>query len=253
VIAGFLFALGAVFGSFLNVVIHRMPRGRSIVNPPSACPRCKVPIQRRDNVPILSYLALRGRCRSCGSRISARYPVVEILAGVIPVLIYGTYGFGRELALYWPLCYVLLCLSFIDLDHRIIPDRITLPGIAAGLVLAPILGLTTFAGSLAGAAAGGGVLYLIAILGAAVYRKESMGGGDIKLAAMLGAFLGWQTVLLLLFVAFLLGAVAGIVAMANKGRGWDRTLPFGPFIAIGAFVSTVWGDAALGWYLALLG
>ncbi len=248
-----LFIVGAAFGSFLNVVLHRMPLGQSIVNPPSSCPACGGRIRPWDNVPILSYLALRGRCRSCGSRISPRYLVVEFLSAAIPVFLYTRYGVGRELFVFWPLAYVLLGISFIDLDHRIIPDRITLPGIAVGLVVAPLLGLTTFTGSLLGAAVGGGALYLIAVLGSAVFGKESMGGGDIKLAAMLGAFLGWQAVLLLLFVAFFLGAVVGIIAMSTRGREWDRTIPFGPFIAIGAFLATVWGDAAVGWYLALLG
>jgi leader peptidase (prepilin peptidase)/N-methyltransferase len=253
VTVGVLFAIGAIFGSFLNVCIHRMPRGRSIVSPPSTCPRCGTRIRPWDNVPILSYLLLRGRCRTCSSKISPRYLIVEILSGAIPVLIYWRFGIGRELFVFWPLVYVLLGISFVDLDHRIIPDKITLPGIVAGLIVAPLLGLTTFTGSLLGAAVGGGALYLIALLGVAVFKKESMGGGDIKLAAMLGAFLGWQTVLLLLFVAFLLGAIVGVFAMSTKGRQWDRTIPFGPFIAVGAFLATVWGDAALGWYLALLG
>jgi len=253
VISAGVFLMGTLFGSFLNVVILRMPVGQSIVRPASACPECGSRVRPRDNVPILSYLLLRGRCRDCGVRISPRYVVVEVLAGILPVLLYLRYGFGREFFVYWGLAYVLLVISFIDLDHRIIPDRVTLPGIAVGLVVARLMGLTTFPDSLIGAAVGGGALYLIAVLGAAVFRKESMGGGDIKLAAMLGAFVGWQAVLLLLFVAFFLGAIAGIIAMSGKGKEWDRTIPFGPFIALGAVLATIWGDAALGWYLALLG
>ncbi len=167
------------------------------------------------------------------------------------MLLFARYGFGRELALFWPLSCVLIVLSFIDLDLRIIPDRVTLPGIVIGLVLAPLMGVTTIAGSLIGAVAGGGALYLIAILGDAVFGKESMGGGDIKLAAMLGAFMGWQAVLVLLFAAFFSGAVVGVATLIIKGRDWDRSLPFGPFIAAGAFLAVVWGDTILTWYSTL--
>jgi len=245
-----LFVIGAVLGSFLNVLIYRLPRGQSVVSPPSSCPQCGERIRPWENVPILSYLLLRGRCSHCGVHIPERYPIVEFLAGVAPVLLFARYGFGRELALFWPLSCVLIVLSFIDLDLRIIPDRVTLPGIVIGLVLAPLLGVTTIGGSLIGAVAGGGALYLIAVLGDAVFGKESMGGGDIKLAAMLGAFMGWQAVLVLLFAAFLSGAVAGVAALIVKGRDWDRSLPFGPFIAAGAFLAAVWGDSILAWYSA---
>jgi leader peptidase (prepilin peptidase)/N-methyltransferase len=248
-----LFVAGAIFGSFLNVVIYRMPRGRSIVRPPSACPECGELIRPRDNVPILSYLLLRGRCRACGVRISPRYPLVESISGVVPLLLYGAYGPGPRLAVYWPLAAVLTVLAFIDLDERIIPDRITLPGIAVGLVAAPLLGLTTFPQSLIGAVVGGGALYAIGFLGGLAFGKESMGGGDVKLAAMLGAFLGWRSTILLLFAAFLMGAVVGIGIIARKGRDTDRTVPFGPFIAAGALVAMVWGERILDWYRGLLG
>ncbi len=247
-IAAGLFAIGAVFGSFLNVLIYRLPRGQSVVSPPSSCPQCGERIRPWENVPILSYLVLRGRCSHCGVHISGRYPIVELLAGVTPMALHARYGFSQELAVFWPLTYVLIVLSFIDLDLRIIPDRVTLPGILVGLVVAPLLGITTVAGSLIGAVVGGGCLYLIALLGDAVFGKESMGGGDIKLAAMLGAFMGWQGVLVLLFAAFLSGAIVGIGTLAVKGRDWDRSLPFGPFIAAGAFLAVVWGDSILAWY-----
>lgn len=246
-----LFAMGAILGSFLNVIIYRLPRGESIVRPPSACPECGRRITPRDNVPIVSYLILRGRCRHCKAVISSRYPVVELLAGLVPVLLLWRYGLGREALVLCVLSYVLIIVSFIDLDLRIIPDRVTLPGIAVGLILAPYLGLTTFGGSLLGAAVGGGALYLIAIAGTAAFGKESMGGGDIKLAAMLGAFLGWQAVLLLLFVAFLSGAVAGVILLAVRGKDCEHAIPFGPFIAFGTLLAVVWGDALLAWYAAI--
>jgi len=251
--AAILFIIGCIVGSFLNVVIYRAPRGRSIVNPPSACPSCGARIRPWDNVPVVSYLLLRGRCRDCGARISPRYVLVELLSGAAPALIWAEYGLGKEFALLWPLSCVLLVLSFVDLDLRIIPDRVTLPGIAVGLVVAPLSGFTTFAGSLIGAVAGGGALYLIALFGEAVFRKESMGGGDVKLAAMLGAFLGWKLTLVLLFVAFLVGAVVGVGMIPLRRKDdWDRTVPFGPFIAVGAFVAAVWGGDLLTWYLSLL-
>ena len=247
-----LFTVGVAVGSFLNVVIYRMPRGRSIVRPPSACPSCAARIRPWDNVPVLSYILLRGRCRACGERIPFRYPAVEILSGLIPVVLYLVFGSGKQFFVYWPLAYALLVITFIDLDLKIIPDKITLPGIAVGLVVAPLLKLTTLPESLLGAVVGGGALYVIGILGAVAFKKESMGGGDVKLAAMLGAFLGWKAVVILLFAAFLMGAVAGIAVMARKGRDWDHIVPFGPFIAAGAFLTMVWGDPALRWYLTLV-
>jgi len=252
-IAG-LFVVGCILGSFLNVVIYRLPRGQSVVRPGSKCPRCGVAIRWYDNVPVLSYLLLRGKCRDCGERINARYPIVELLAGAVPALIYARYGPGPELALYWPLAYALIVLSFVDLDLRILPDKITIPGIAVGLIAAPLLGLETFWNSLIGAAVAGGALYLIALLGAAVFRKESMGGGDIKLAAMLGAFAGWRDVPLMLFLAFFSGAIVGLVLVGtHRTRDGDHAVPFGPFLALGALAVLLWGDVILHWYFALTG
>ena len=248
-----LFIIGSIVGSFLNVVIYRVPRGESIVRPPSACPACGTRLRARDNIPVLGYLFLRGRCRYCSAPISPRYPTVEILGGLLPLLIFARFGFGRELLVYWPLSYVLLVISFIDLDLRIIPDKVTLPGIAVGLVVAPLVGLTGFWESLIGILVGGGALYLIGVLGELILKKESMGGGDVKLAAMLGAFLGWKMILLALFSAFLIGAVVGVVAMAGKSKDWDHAVPFGPFIALGAVLALLWGEPLLVWYSALLG
>ena len=247
------FVFGAILGSFLNVIIYRVPRGESVVRPPSACPACGTRIRFWDNVPLVSYLVLRGRCRDCGAAISPRYFLVELVAALIPLILYLRFGFGRELLVYWPLSYVLLVLSFVDLDQRILPDKVTLPGIVVGLIVAPLAGLTTFPASLIGALAGGGALYLIAVAGTAVFGKESMGGGDIKLAAMLGAFLGWQGVILFLFIAFFVGAVVGVAVLAARRSEGDHTVPFGPFIALGALVTIVWGDVIVRWYLTTMG
>jgi len=280
VIHAFLFIFGAVIGSFLNVLIYRVPRGRSIVRPPSSCPACGARIRPRDNVPVLGYLFLHGRCRDCGERISVRYPAVELLCGLLPLAIFWRVGLGGEFAVMTAFAYGLVVLSFIDLDERILPDRITLPGIAVGLIAAPLAGVTTFASSLIGIAVGGGALFLVGLLGDAVFKKESMGGGDVKLAAMLGAFIGWRAVIVALFAAFLLGAIVGIGQMAGQRRGmgtpgageretgareadgqetggqdgdseWDHTIPFGPFLALGGLLAALWGEWLISWYQGL--
>jgi leader peptidase (prepilin peptidase)/N-methyltransferase len=248
-----LFIVGSILGSFFNVVIYRVPRGESIVRPPSACPACGTRLRARDNIPVFGYLLLRGKCRYCAAPISPRYPVVEVLSGVLPVLLFMRFGLAVPFLVYWPLSCVLLVLSFIDLDLRIIPDKVTLPGIVAGIIVAPLVGLVGFWGSLLGVVVGGGTLYLIGVLGELFLKKESMGGGDVKLAAMLGAFMGWKLVLIALFVAFFVGAVVGVITMARKPKNWDSSLPFGPFIAIGAVLALLWGESALAWYSSLLG
>lgn len=248
-----LFIIGSILGSFFNVIVYRVPRGESIVRPPSACPACGTRLRARDNIPVLGYLMLRGRCRYCAAPISARYPVVEILSGILPVLFFIRFGASTPFFVFWPLSCVLLVLSFIDLDLRIIPDKVTLPGIAVGLIVAPLVGLLGFWESLLGVLVGGGALYLIGVLGELILKKESMGGGDVKLAAMLGAFMGWKLILPALFVAFLVGAVVGVITLARKPKDWDSSLPFGPFIALGAVLALLWGEAALLWYSSLLG
>ena len=250
-----LFIIGSILGSFFNVVIYRVPRGESIIRPPSACPACGTRLHARDNIPVIGYLLLRGRCRYCSEPISARYPTVEVIAGLLPVLLFIRFGATTPFFVFWPLSYVLLVLSFIDLDLRIIPDRVTLPGIVVGLAVAPLLGLLGFWESLIGVLVGGGALYLIGILGELFLKKESMGGGDVKLAAMLGAFMGWKLILATLFIAFFIGAFVGVIAMARKPKDedWDSSLPFGPFIALGAVLALLWGQTALLWYSSLLG
>jgi leader peptidase (prepilin peptidase)/N-methyltransferase len=248
-----LFIFGAILGSFFNVVIYRVPRGESIIRPPSACPACGTRLRACDNIPVLGYLLLRGKCRYCAAPISARYPIVEVLSGILPVLLFIRFGFSVPFYVFWPLSCVLLVLSFIDLDLRIIPDRVTLPGVVVGMIVAPLVGLMGFWDSLLGVVVGGGALYLIGVLGEFFLKKESMGGGDVKLAAMLGAFMGWKLVLAALFVAFFVGAVIGVIVMARKPKDWDSSLPFGPFIALGAVLALLWGESALAWYSALLG
>jgi len=238
------FLLGLVIGSFLNVVIARLPVGRSVVHPPSACPACSSSIRWHDNVPVFSWLWLRARCRNCQARISWRYPAVELLTAVLFLLAARRFGPSLDLATALLLLAALVAITGIDLDHQMIPDVITLPGIAVGAGLAVSLHPAAWLDTLFGILVGGG-LFLAIILASG----GGMGGGDMKLGAMMGAFLGWKLVLLaILLGVFAGGAVAiGLLVTGTKGR--KDPVPFGPFLALGAVVSLLWGNTLLDWYL----
>ena len=245
------FVLGLIVGSFLNVVIARLPHGESIVSPPSRCPRCKTRIRPWDNVPVLSFLLLKGRCRSCRKRISWRYPVVELTAGVLLVLLARR---EDSVALLVPQAAFLLALvavAWIDLDTRTIPDAVTIPGVGLGLA-ASLFGPPGLTAALIGAAAGGVSLWLVGF----VYERSTgvpgMGGGDVKLAAMMGAFLGAGGVFGAIFLASLAGSVFGIFLIA-LGKGDKRSaIPFGTFLAPSAVALLLYGDALFHWYRSLL-
>ena len=244
--------LGLIVGSFLNVCIYRIPRRENIVFPPSHCPNCRQPIKPYDNIPLLSYLLLRGRCRGCGGRIPLRYPVVEAAAGVGFAAIVGRYGINSSSLLYLIFFSVLLVLAFIDLEHQILPDVITLPGIPLGLLLGLLLPQARFLSSALGLLLGGMLFYLVAFL-----SRGGMGGGDIKLAAMIGSFLGWQKLVLTIFLASVSGSVVGAMMVAlrlkgRKGEEVDTAIPFGPFLALGATLSLLWGGRLIEWYGRLL-
>ena len=243
-----LFIFGAVVGSFLNVCIYRLPAGRSIVSPGSTCPHCDTPIRWFDNVPIASFLILRGRCRSCGGRISPRYPLVELLAGLVPVLVAHRFGLTPASAAYVVFIWALIAITFIDLDHQIIPDRISIPGTILGLILGATILPVGWTGSLLGAVLGGGLFYLIAVA-----SRGGMGGGDIKLIAMIGAFLGWQAVFLTILISALAGSAVGIYMMAVRGKGRKHPIPYGPFLVLGAVVYLFYGSEIIGWYLGIRG
>ncbi len=251
------FALGAAVGSFLNVVIHRVPRQLSVVSPPSHCPACDAPIRWRQNVPIVSWLTLRGRCAACGTRISARYLTVELLTGLLAVALARRYGVSFEFVSGFVFAAGLIALTWIDLDHRLLPDRITLPGIVAGLALAPLRShgapLDGLSAAALGVLVGGGSLWLVAWLYERMTGREGMGGGDIKLLAMIGAFLGWQGVLLSLFLGSVVGSVIGVGIMIARGADTRLALPFGPFLAIGALTTLLQGEALIAWYVGTLG
>ena len=255
----FIFIFGALIGSFLNVCIYRIPQGLSIVRPASRCQSCGVPIKFYDNVPILSYMILLGRCRSCGVKLAVRYPVVELLNAVLYIAVFNRFGAGSPWVLltYFTFVSALIVIFFIDIDHQIIPDGITLPGIPiaiiAGSTILPdpfsIMDILGWKSSLIGFIAGGGAFYLIAVMGRLILKKDAMGGGDIKMMAMVGGLLGWKGVLLTTFMGSLLGSVVGVLLIMLKGKEWGSRIPFGPYLAAGALVSLFYGQDILMWYL----
>ena len=245
---GFIF--GLVIGSFLNVCIHRLPASQSIVHPRSRCPQCGHLIRVYDNIPVLSYLLLRGRCRDCGARISLRYPVVELLSGAFAAMALARFGLGWQALLMYALIAAFLVITFIDLDHRIIPDVITLPGIPIGLAASFGPGMISPLESLVGILAGGGSLFLVAWGYQLVTQREGMGGGDIKLLAMIGAFIGWKGVLLTIFIASLTGTLAGMALIFRRRGDMKLAVPFGPFLAVGAIAYLFMGPELMSWYLA---
>jgi leader peptidase (prepilin peptidase)/N-methyltransferase len=242
-----VFAFGLIIGSFSNVVIYRLPQGKSIVTPGSQCRSCGSPIRPWDNIPLLSYVLLHRRCRFCKARISARYPGVEFISGVLYVLLYLKFGLSMTFAVYTLLTSTLLIVALIDFDHRIIPNTITLPGVAIGLGLSvwalPITPLDSLVGLLTGSI----LFYLIAVV-----SKGGMGGGDIKLIAMIGAFLGWQGTLFTIFSAALMGSLVGVTLMLLGRKGRKDKVPFGPFLSAGAILFIFVGDDLIRWYLNLL-
>jgi leader peptidase (prepilin peptidase)/N-methyltransferase len=243
------FLLGSVIGSFLNVCVWRVPRGESIIYPRSRCPKCDGAIRPRDNVPLVSYALLRGRCRACGGEISFRYPAIEALNGVMLVLLLYRFGLSPALGVYAAFVAALVVVSFIDLDHQIIPDVISLPGIVLGLVVSALGQGPPLLDSVAGLLAGGGILYGVAVGYHACTGREGMGGGDIKLLAMIGAFLGWRGVLVTLIVGSLTGAVVGTSLILARRAESRIPIPFGPFLALGAVCALVFGDQLIEWYL----
>ena len=248
----FSFLLGAAVGSFLNVVIYRVPEGKSVVSPPSSCPRCGAGIRFYDNIPILSYLLLGGKCRQCKARISPRYPFVEFLTGLLSALLMFFYGPTADYLIYFVLMAALVAITFIDIDHRIIPNVISLPFIPLGFAASFFLRDITWVDSLIGIVAGGGSLYLVALGYYMLTKIEGMGGGDIKLLAMLGAFIGWKGVLFTIMSSSLLGTIVGGGAMLLGGKGGKFAIPFGPFLAAGALIYIYIGKWLIALYFNLI-
>ena len=242
-------ALGLIVGSFLNVCIYRLPRRQSIHWPGSRCTACARPLAWYENVPVFSWLALRGRCRTCGERISVMYPLVEVITGALFVAGYVIYGWTPLLAVRLAFACSMVVLFAIDLRHHILPNIITVPGIVVGFALSLILPVPGWKSSLIGLLAGGGVLFAIA---EAYYRLrgvEGLGMGDVKMLSMIGAFLGWPLMLVTLVLASFAGSIIGVGIIASGRGGMKAALPFGTFLAVGALTAAVAGDAIVDWYI----
>jgi len=244
-------AIGLCIGSFLNVVIYRVPIGQSIVTPPSRCRKCGYQLQWYDNIPVLSWLFLRGRCRKCGVGVSMQYPIVELITGALFVLVIWMTPPGPLLATRLILVCILIALFGIDLEHQILPNVITLPGIAIGVLLS-LIAPPGWKDALVGVLLGGGVLYAIAGAYYLWRREEGMGMGDVKMLAMIGAFLGWKAVLVTLVLSSFAGAIIGVALMAAQRGTMKFALPFGTFLAIGAIVAMFVGKPLVAWYAGFL-
>ena len=241
----FVAVLGAALGSFLNVLIYRLPEEKSIIFPASNCPHCGKPIRFYDNIPVISFILLKGRCRACRGKISFRYPLVELITAVLSLLLFWKFGLTFKYLFSFIFVCALIVITFIDLDYQIIPDVITLPGIPIFFLAALIVMGLRFQDAFLGFLLGGGCLYVIAFVYELVTKREGMGGGDIKLLAMMGAFLGWQSLLFILLVSSLLGAVVGIAVMMIKGQDMKYAVPFGPFLSLAAVAYIFFGDTAM--------
>jgi len=250
IIAALVF--GLIIGSFLNVCIFRIPREKSIVNPPSSCPGCDTPIKPWDNIPVISYLFLAGKCRKCGQKISLRYPAVELLNALLYIAATLQFGMGWHLPLILAFISAMIVITFIDLDFQIIPDVITVPGMIVGLAASHFLfpdpfakdSLLGFVNSIIGLLSGGISFYLIAYL-----SRGGMGGGDVKMMAMVGTFMGWKGVLLTTLIGSLTGSLVGVGLMIFKGAGRKTKIPFGPFLSLGSLATLFFGQIILEWYL----
>lgn len=254
-----VFGLGAAIGSFLNVVVYRLPAGQSLLFPPSRCPHCRRRLSVCENIPILGWLWLRGRCSSCKHKISGRYPLVEAATGILFVLIFWGFGLSWQTLGYWLFFSWLLALALIDLDTMSLPNALTRSGVVVGLAFQGLIGFS-LEGSLSGlinqliqgilgAVVGTWTFDLIGLTGAVVLGQPAMGGGDAKLAAMIGAWLGWQRLLIAAFLGCGIGAVVGSGAIALGWLEQRQPVPFGPYLALGAILAIFWGQTILLFYL----
>jgi leader peptidase (prepilin peptidase) / N-methyltransferase len=242
---------GALVGSFLNVCIFRLPKEESIVWPGSHCPHCKNPIKFYDNIPLISYIFLKGRCRHCHSPISFQYPLIEGITALGSFILFMKFGLSLSYLFYFSFVAALIVITVIDLYHQIIPDVISLPGIGVGLLASLITPQITLFNSLIGILMGGGSLFLVATVYQWLFKREGMGGGDVKLLAMIGAFLGWKAVILTILSSSLIGSIMGIIVMVLKGKDFKYAIPFGPFLSLGAVISLFYGENLIRWYLYL--
>lgn len=250
----YIFIMGLIIGSFLNVCIYRLPKNKSIVSPPSHCPNCKKAILWYDNIPLLSYLVLGGKCRFCKVKISPRYFLVEALTGIAALLLFIGFGLTPKFFAYSVLTFGLIVATFVDFEIQEIPDQISIGGAITGLVVAfafPSIfdtssRLSSLLASFLGAFAGGLSIYLMGVFGKMAFKKEAMGGGDVKLMAMIGAFLGWREVLVVFFMAPFFGGIAGLILKLKDGRD---IIPYGPYLSLAALVTIFFGNRILNFFL----
>lgn len=248
-IVAFLF--GTVVGSFLNVCIWRIPREESIVFPPSHCPNCNYKIRWYDNIPLISYIILKGKCRGCGTNISLQYPLVELLNGLITLALFLRFGSTPPFFILFLFSSALVVVTFIDMEHQIIPDEISLSGIIIGFIASFFIQGHSWLNSLLGIILGGGSLLFVAYSYQWLTKKDGMGGGDIKLLAMIGAFLGWKAIPFIIFASSLIGSVIGITIMILQKKNSKLAIPFGPYLAFGAILYIFYGRQLIQWYLTL--
>lgn len=244
--------VGAILGSFLNVVIYRLPNGESIVFPGSHCPACNAAIKPYDNIPVLSYLILKGKCRACGTGISWQYPIVELITSVCLGLLYWKFGWSGFFFIYSTLTLLLIPIAVIDLQRGLILNKLTIPGFILGLAFLLGLQIENWKDLLLGALAGGLILFVIGWLGTLLFKKESMGMGDVKLFAMIGIFIGLKGVLLTMLFSIYIAALFIVIGLILRKLRLGETIPFGPFIAIGTLAYMFCGDSMVRWYLSLL-
>lgn len=258
----FITILGLIIGSFINVCIYRIPSGKSIVSPPSACTGCGSKLKALDLVPVASYIFLKGRCRYCKAAISPRYPLIELLTSVVFLCLFIKFGLSIPFAAYAFLMSILIAVFFIDIDHRIIPDKLVLTAIIGGIALLvynifnpliEIYGNDKWWNPVAGFFSGSGFLFLVALLGILIYKTDdAMGMGDVKLMAPIGLFLGWKLCLSSLFISIVLAGITGLFLILLKIKKRKDTIPFGPFIVIGTFITIMWGWDFLNIYIGLI-
>jgi leader peptidase (prepilin peptidase)/N-methyltransferase len=246
-----VFLFGAILGSFINVCIYRLPKEQSILYPPSHCPHCGNSIRFYDNIPIVSYFILAGKCRRCKEPISFRYPVVEGLSGLLSVALFLKYGITVQFFLFLAFTSSLLIITFIDFDYQIIPDIISIPGIFFGIGASFFIPLTSWVESLIGILSGGGLLLLVAIGYKWLTGREGMGGGDVKLLAMIGAWLGWKAIPFVLLSSSMIGVIIGGGAGLIARKGFKSKIPFGPFLSLASIIYIFFGQELITWYLGV--
>lgn len=245
----FFFFFGSLWGSFANVAIYRLPENLSVVRPRSHCKSCKVPVRWYDNIPILSWFILKGKCRACGCAFSFRYPFVEILTGVLFAMAFYFIGWKFYLAEVFVFLLGLVIISFIDIDHFIIPDKISLPGIGLGLVGAALNPERPLLDAALGVLLGGGFLWMVAYLYYVLRKQEGMGGGDIKLLAWMGSICGWKSVPFIILCASILGTFTGLLKMKTAKNTFQTVIPFGPYLAVAAVIYLFAGQSIALWYI----